>query len=345
MFWKSTTKKEDQLERFRKKLSSSQVQELINELSSRINNNGIFAGRIDTTNAGTSNYFVTSAITFLGYDGWAIPTALNITNAGGVVATYMLGAALTAGLDKDASSEKILLAGSIGSVAGGLSGILLGTGDVDFAEARVIQATSFFETFAGLGLGIYADIDAQGPRYIGMALGNIGGAVSARIFSQKQSYSVGDAIMLSNSAFVFGIIPMSIMSVFGRNYQDSWAVYGFGTLAGIAMNHMLTRDIDYTKGKALWVSMFTAGGGIGGLLFAAPAGDGELVTLASSLGLGLGLFISSRSFTKRLKHKSLILENAIDFQLNPNGIMSIYKPTNDIQTQMNNPLMKLSFRF
>ncbi|MFT7114085.1 MAG: hypothetical protein ACI8P7_000865, partial [Candidatus Azotimanducaceae bacterium] len=210
---------------------------------------------------------------------------------------------------------------------------------------RVIQATSFFETFAGLGLGIYADIDAQGPRYIGMALGNIGGAVAARIFSQKQSYSVGDAIMLSNSAFVFGIIPMSIMSVFGRNYQDSWAVYGFGTLAGIAMNHMLTRDIDYTKGKALWVSLFTAGGGIGGLLLAAPTGSGELVTLASSLGLGLGFFISSRSFTKRLKHKSLISENAIDFQLNPNGIMSIYKPTNDIQTQMNNPLMKLSFRF
>lgn len=369
----------DTLKRFRKEMNQAEVDTLRANLTGRIKNHRLFGFDESAENVGATSYLLASAITSLGYHGWAIPNATDL-QGGGLLAGYMLtsagtyflqhslvnrlnlnyaqgilgsygqiagigmGIALAAGLESG-NHQGNLIGGSVGSILGGIGGLLLGKNKLDYADARLVRTVSTFGSGIGFGLGRMAGVQES---LFGIGFGIIGGAIVGKHMANNQSYSVGDDIMVSNSFMAFGFAPMLFSGIFD-DLETSLIVGGFGGLVGLAAGHILTRDVDFTKGQAHWVSLFTYGGGVAGLVmslgFAGAIAEEEILFVGPALGMLAGYTFSTIAFRKRLRYKSILSKANIDFNLNPSGFMSLSKPSNNIRTQMNNPMFGLTWSF
>lgn len=377
------------LTRETRKMTATEVAALRDKVTTRINSSNFHLEQ-----SGRNIYLISSALTSVGYHGWAIPKMAGVEDPraafgaylGTATATYLSnyflvknqeisyadgkfgaygqfrglvdGLAASYIFDVNPNENARLLGGMIGSLAEGVGFLYLSKHHAwDSQTFEVIKATSFWGAFFGVSGGLFAgfsfenesDYDALAGSYL---IGSAGSIIAGHFMSRSQDYSKGDIGVLHASALGGALLPAAVMSIFGGIEEPAFLFGGtaFGVAGGILVGHLMTENVNFSKIQGNNILGSTVLGMMGGAaLGAVVTSDTEPEITASSALIGaavgaVGMYLySSNKHYKSLSDEGVL--SRLDIQLNPQGLFSLNKPSNNIRMQQANPLLVARFNF
>jgi hypothetical protein len=109
------------------------------------------------------------------------------------------------------------------------------------------------------------DADEDG-RDAALLVGSGAGLVAGRWLARSQSYSRGDAYLLTGCGVIGSLIGVTGAHLIGEDEtHDEMRATIVGSLAGVAGNHYLTRKRDFSTGQSIVIMAGSVAGGLLGL--------------------------------------------------------------------------------
>ncbi len=256
-----------------------------------------------------------------------------------------------------------LLTGRNAPVRSVYSGALLGSVSeliINYNIARINNFTSGKSSLlinyssVGTAYGIYLSgilnfFDEPSPiPFAGTTLLTTGlGYTIGAVMSNTQNYTPGDVRIKMNAWLLGTVLPVSILVLIENEeanaYRASMALVGLG---GLILGNELVRGYDFESSQGTFNTLATLGGGLVGagigLLISSKEGSNyKIIPLISTLGGGLGYYLTYSMYRKSTKLESKTSDLNIEF--NPSGFFlgNVLKTKEPIIM----PILNLRYRF
>lgn len=213
-------------------------------------------------------------------------------------------------------------------------------------KSSTLISTSILGTFLGFALTDFFDFYETPRLWSGVTLGTTGlGYLLGDYLTKKQSYSEGDALVLTASGMLGAALPISIVALAEPSSSKPFSLYGaFGACLGLWLGDFLTSPVDFESSYGDYIMLGTFGGGLIG------AGIGLIITSNDESRKSIPLFgtiggmagFSALYFSFKGKAAKASMTN-INFEINPfvSFLPFISKYNNIIYT----PIMNFQWKF
>lgn len=212
-------------------------------------------------------------------------------------------------------------------------------------KSSTMISASVFGTFLGLALTDYLALYDTPRLWSGVTFGtSILGYLAGDFLSNRQSYSEGDATVLTASGLLGAALPISIVALTNPSDTKPYSAAGaIGACLGLWLGDFLTSNVDFESSHGDYIMLGTFGGGLIG------AGIGLIVTSSGKSRNSIPLFatiggmagFSTLYFSFKGKSPKPSMSN-IDFKFNP---FALYAPLIFKKDDVYSPLMQLKMNF
>jgi hypothetical protein len=141
-------------------------------------------------------------------------------------------------------------------------------------KASTMISTSVFGTFLGLAITDFLNLYDTPRLWSGVTLATTGlGYLAGDILTQKQSYSEGDATVLTASGLLGAALPISLIALTESSDSKTYSIAGsIGACVGLWLGNYITSDVDFESSHGDYIFLGTLGGALIG------AGIGVMIT-------------------------------------------------------------------
>ena len=241
------------------------------------------------------------------------------------------------------------------SIAEGIAGFMISDrNQLSQGKVGVISGVGALGAGIGIGTAYLADLfDSGGERGSAaiMLAGSAAGLVVGNTMANMQSYTVGNARVLSAAAALGAFVPLAIVDLAGGGEEGKPYVAASigGSIGGLLAGHFLVKEKDFTASQGAFIALSEfAGGLLGfGISYLASSRDGDNSSLYLSAGAagavgGFALMYGLMADQPRQESEGSLL----NLNISPTGIAALLgigqRPTGARNVA---PLANLSYRF
>lgn len=301
-------------------------------------------------------YMLTSGAGF--FISFAATKNRRITAADAIMSIYgqtrgiAHGISLAFLINENPSSQALFGLGMLTSIGEGLGGYAWADKtNMTAGTASTIGAMGDFGIGIGLGTahitGLLNNVNNR-KLSASILLGSAAGIASGVLLAKNQSYTKGDALVLRGAGFLGAYVPLAAMVIAEPSNEKAYTVAAtFGSVAGIAMGHILTKENDFTTGQGILICLGEVAGGLIGLgtgyLITPDARELEKVLVTTSaLGAIGGFALITSIYTKKAKAEDK--SYSFNLNLNPYGLLGL-ATGNKQQYKSQVPIFSARLRF
>lgn len=156
-------------------------------------------------------------------------------------------------------------------------------------KASTLISTSIFGAFLGFALSDFFSLYDTPGAWSGVTIATSGlGYLTGDILTKNQSYSEGDAIVLTASGLLGAALPISIVALTNPSESKPYSLAGaIGAGIGLWLGNYLTSGVDFETSQGDYIMLGTLGGGLIG------AGIGLIITSSGESRNSIPLFATA----------------------------------------------------
>ncbi len=193
-------------------------------------------------------------------------------------------------------------------------------------KSSTMVSTSVFGTLMGLALTDFLSLYNSPRLWSATTIATSAfGYLAGDYLSKRQSYSEGDATVLTASGLLGAALPISIVALTDASDSKPYSIAGtIGACLGLLLGNYLTSDVDFETSHGDYIMLGTFGGGlIGagiGLIVTSTSERKNSIPLYATIGGIAGFSTLYFSFKGKSPKPSM---SSFDFQFNP---FALYAP-------------------
>jgi len=222
---------------------------------------------------------------------------------------------------------------SIGELIAGSA--IASSSNMSAGKAMVVSSAGWFGS--GIGLATFLMSEPDKLNRMGGALwlaGTAGGYIAGNALATDQSYTTGDAQILTVTGVLGATVPTALLSLEHKKGADIkpvayWGTAIAGTIGGFWLGHTLTRGRDFSSSQGTLVTVGTAGGALTGMgigfLLASSDEDWKIPVVAAAVGGAamFGVMYYEFSESARISAETSGTASAWNVQISPLGIAAV----------------------